>query len=247
MDLVAKFSCIALTTAVRCSGRSLLLLAETGLHPRKALGLGVRMSIIVSMSLDFAECDRARLARDPVYDGRFYTGVHSTGIYCRPVCPVRPARSANVSFFPSAAAAEAAGFRPCLRCRPETAPFSPAWNGSRTTVARALRLIMEGALDDSRLESLASRLGVGVRHLDRLFAKHLGASPLQIARTNRVQRAKRLLDSTNLPISEIAMRAGFSSIRRFNTVFLEVYQRSPTAIRAARRDRAREAGKLQAV
>jgi AraC family transcriptional regulator, regulatory protein of adaptative response / methylated-DNA-[protein]-cysteine methyltransferase len=205
------------------------------------------MSIIVSMSWDFAECDRARLARDPVYDGRFYTGVHSTGIYCRPVCPVRPARSANVSFFPSAAAAEAAGFRPCLRCRPETAPFSPAWNGSRTTVARALRLIMEGALDNSRLGSLASRLGVGVRHLDRLFAKHLGASPLQIARTNRVQRAKRLLDSTNLPISEIAMRAGFSSIRRFNTVFLEVYQRSPTAIRAARRDRAREAGKLQAV
>jgi len=247
MDLVAKFSCTALTTAVRCSGRSLLLLAKTGLHPRKALGLGVRMSIIVSMSLDFAECDRARLARDPVYDGRFYTGVHSTGIYCRPVCPVRPARSANVSFFPSAAAAEAAGFRPCLRCRPETAPFSPAWNGSRTTVARALRLIMEGALDNGRLGSLASRLGVGVRHLDRLFAKHLGASPLQIARTNRVQRAKRLLDSTNLPISEIAMRAGFSSIRRFNTVFLEVYQRSPTAIRAARRDRAREAGKLQAV
>jgi len=92
------------------------------------------MSIIVSMSLDFAECDRARLARDPVYDGRFYTGVHSTGIYCRPVCPVRPARSANVSFFPSAAAAEAAGFRPCLRCRPETAPFCSAWIGSRATV-----------------------------------------------------------------------------------------------------------------
>jgi hypothetical protein len=106
------------------------------------------MSIIVSMSLDFAECDRARLARDPVYDGRFYTGVHTTGIYCRPVCPVRPARSANVSFFPSAAAAEAAGFRPCLRCRPETAPFCSAWIGSRATVERALRLIVDdGALD----------------------------------------------------------------------------------------------------
>ena len=100
------------------------------------------------MSLDFAECDRARLARDPSYDGRFYTGVHTTGIYCRPVCPVRPARSANVSFFPSAAAAEAAGFRPCLRCRPETAPFCSAWIGSRATVERALRLIVEdGALD----------------------------------------------------------------------------------------------------
>ena len=100
------------------------------------------------MSLDFAECDQARLARDPAYDGRFYTGVHTTGIYCRPVCPVRPARSANVSFFPSAAAAEAAGFRPCLRCRPETAPFCSAWIGSRATVERALRLIVEeGALD----------------------------------------------------------------------------------------------------
>src|ERR1700749_2297715 len=103
--------------------------------------MGVRVSIIMSMSLDFAECDQARLARDAAYDGRFYTGVRTTGIYCRPVCPVRPARSANVSFFPSAAAAETAGFRPCLRCRPETAPFSSAWIGSRTTVERALRVI----------------------------------------------------------------------------------------------------------
>jgi AraC family transcriptional regulator, regulatory protein of adaptative response / methylated-DNA-[protein]-cysteine methyltransferase len=196
--------------------------------------------------LDAAECERARITRDRSYDGRFFTGVRTTHIYCRPVCPVHPARPENVRFFPSAAAAEAAGFRPCLRCRPETAPFSPAWNGSRTTVSRALRLIMAGSLDNDRLGSLASRLGVGVRHLDRLFVKHLGASPLQVARTNRVQRAKRLLDSTNLPISEIAMRAGFSSIRRFNTVFLEVYQRSPTAIRTARRVRARELGKRQA-
>src|SRR4051812_14223515 len=116
------------------------------------------------MSLDFAECDRARLARDAVYDGRFCTGVHTTGIYCRPVCPVRPARSANVSFFPSAAAAEAAGFRPCLRCRPETAPFSSAWIGSRAIVERALRLIVEdGALDaeGATVERLAERLGVG--------------------------------------------------------------------------------------
>src|SRR5438270_11401312 len=114
-------------------------LAKTGLHPQKGVGPSSEVSIIVSMSLDFAECDRARLARDAVYDGRFYTGVHTTGIYCRPVCPVRPARSANVSFFPSAAAAEAAGFRPCLRCRPETAPFCSAWIGSRATVESALR------------------------------------------------------------------------------------------------------------
>src|SRR5258706_8413300 len=114
------------------------------------------------MSLDVAECERARVARDPSYDGRFFTGVRTTGIYCRPVCPVRPARSANVQFFPSAAAAEQAGFRPCLRCRPETAPFSGAWKGSRATVDRAMRLIVEeGALDDegATVEDLASRLG----------------------------------------------------------------------------------------
>ena len=183
------------------------------------------------MSLDFTECDQARLARDAAYDGRFYTGVHTTGIYCRPVCPVRPARSANVSFFPSAAAAEAAGFRPCLRCRPETAPFSSAWIGSRATVERALRLIVEeGALDQegATVERLAQRLGVGSRQLTRLFARHLQASPSKVARTARVQRAKRLLDETSLPMTEIAMRAGFGSLRRFNSVFVEVYGRPPT-------------------
>src|SRR5262249_21912862 len=149
------------------------------------------MSIIVSMSLDLAECDRARLARDPSYDGRFYTGVHTTGIYCRPVCPVRPARSANVSFFPSAAPAEAA------RCRPETAPFCSAWIGSKATVERALRLIVEdGALDveGATVERLAARLGMGARQLTRLFARYLQASPSKVARTARVQRAKRLID-----------------------------------------------------
>jgi AraC family transcriptional regulator of adaptative response/methylated-DNA-[protein]-cysteine methyltransferase len=164
--------------------------------PKKESGRGAAASIIVRMSLDFTECDQARLARDAAYDGRFYTGVHTTGIYCRPICPVRPARSANVSFFPSAAAAEAAGFRPCLRCRPETAPFSSAWIGSRATVERALRLIVEeGALDQegATVESLAQRLGVGSRQLIRLFARHLQASPSKVARTARVQRAKRLL------------------------------------------------------
>jgi AraC family transcriptional regulator, regulatory protein of adaptative response / methylated-DNA-[protein]-cysteine methyltransferase len=183
--------------------------------------------------LDLEECDRARVARDPAYDGRFYTGVRTTKIYCRPVCPVRPAQSKNVSFYPSAAAAETAGFRPCLRCRPETAPFSPAWNGSRTTVARGLRLIGEGALDSASVGTLAASLGVGERHLVRLFTKHLGASPGQIARTARVQRAKRLLDSTDLPMSQIAMSAGFGSLRRFNAVFSEVYRRQPTEMRRA--------------
>lgn len=183
--------------------------------------------------LSFAECDRARLARDPAYDGRFFTGVRTTGIYCRPVCPVRPAQSANVAFFPTAAAAEAAGFRPCLRCRPETAPFCPAWNGSRATVERALRLIAEGALDghDDSVESLAFRLGIGARHLARLFARHIGASPVQTAQTLRVQRAKRLLDETDLALTEIALRAGFRSIRRFNAVFAATYRKPPSAIR----------------
>ena len=185
------------------------------------------------MMLDFAECDRARLARDPSYDGRFFTGVRTTGVYCRPVCPAQPL-STNVCFFPSAAAAERAGFRPCLRCRPETAPFCPAWKGTRTTVDRAVYLIIEeGALDedDACVESLAERLGVGARHLSRLFARHLNATPIQVAKTARVQRAKRLLDCTELTMTEVAMRAGFRSLRRFNAVFIEVYRRSPTQVR----------------
>lgn len=183
--------------------------------------------------LDAAECERARVARDPAYDGRFFSGVRTTHIYCRPVCPVRPARAENVRFYPSAAAAEAAGFRPCLRCRPETAPFSPAWNGSRTTAARALRLIEAGALDrqGATVETLAERLGVGARHLSRLFTRHVGASPVQVARTARVQRAKRLLDTTDLPMQEVAARAGFGSLRRFNAVFAEVYLKPPTEVR----------------
>jgi len=181
--------------------------------------------------LDVIECESARVARDPRYDGRFFSGVRTTRIYCRPVCPVRPAKRVNVTFYPSAAAAEAAGFRPCLRCRPEAAPFSPAWKGSRTTVERALRLIDGGALDGQGVEELADRLGIGSRQLSRLFARHLGASPVQVAQTTRVQRAKRLLDGTKLPIAEIALRAGFGSLRRFNTVFVKVYRRRPSEMR----------------
>jgi len=184
--------------------------------------------------LDHDECERARVARDPAYDGRFFTGVRTTGIYCRPVCPVRPARAENVQFFPSAAAAEAAGFRPCLRCRPETAPFCPAWKGSRAILDRAARLIVQqGALDseNASVAAWAERVGVGARHLTRLFARHLGASPVQVAKTARVQRAKRLLDETDLPMTKVAARAGFGSLRRFNSVFVEVYRKSPSELR----------------
>jgi AraC family transcriptional regulator of adaptative response / DNA-3-methyladenine glycosylase II len=185
--------------------------------------------------LDVEECERARVGRNAAYDGRFFTGVRTTGVYCRPVCPVRPARGGNVEFFPSAAAAEAEGYRPCLRCRPETAPFSPAWKGSRATVERAMRLIGSGALDDRGVDALAARLGIGPRHLSRLFRKHFGASPTQVAKTARVQRAKRLIDGTDLPMTEIALRAGFRSLRRFNAVFAEAYRRPPQEIRRTRR------------
>jgi AraC family transcriptional regulator, regulatory protein of adaptative response / methylated-DNA-[protein]-cysteine methyltransferase len=183
---------------------------------------------------DAAILERAWATRDAAFDGRFFVCVRTTGVYCRCVCRVRPPLRRNIEFLPSAAAAEAAGYRPCLRCRPETAPFSPAWNGTRTTVARATRLIVdEGLLDgeDGSVEMLAARLGVGTRHLHRLFMRHLGASPSSVARTARVQRAKRLLDTTDLPMAAIALQAGFASLRRFNAVFAETYKRPPSAMR----------------
>ena len=182
--------------------------------------------------------ERAWLARDPAFDGRFFIGVRTTGVYCRCVCPVSLPLRRNIEFLPSAAAAEAGGFRPCLRCRPESAPFCPAWKGSLTTVERAARLIIEeGALDGeaSSVDRLAERLGVTGRHLRRLFVRHWGASPLAVARTARIHRAKRLLDTTTLPISEIALASGFGSLRRFNAVFADVYRRRPGEIRRSMR------------
>ena len=188
------------------------------------------------LALDRRRCDRARLARDSRFDGRFFTGVLTTRIYCRPVCPVKPAQSRNVVFFPTAAAAERAGFRPCLRCRPEAAPGTPAWRGAGASVSRALKLIERGFLDDGkRVEDLADTLGMTPRHLRRLFGRLAGASPIEVATTRRVQRAKALVDSTTLPMSAIAFAAGFASIRRFNAAFRAVYRRPPSALRRARR------------
>ena len=188
------------------------------------------------MALDRRACDRARIARDPRFDGWFFTGVLTTRIYCRPTCPVKPAKSRNVVFFPTAAAAEHAGFRPCLRCRPETAPGTPAWRGAAATVSRALRLIERGCLDEGKtVEALADTLGMSTRHLRRLFTRHAGASPTAVATTRRVQRAKALVDETALPMSAIAFAAGFGSIRRFNAAFRAVYRRAPTGIRRAGR------------
>jgi len=185
---------------------------------------------------DIEHYEQAWRTRDPRFDGRFFIIVRTTGIYCRCVCPVRPPLRRNIDFVPSAAAAEAAGYRPCLRCRPESAPFSPAWKGSLTTVERAARLIVEeGALDgeDASVNALAERVGMGARQLLRLFSRHLGASPTQVAQTARLQRAMRLLRETGLPMTEVAARAGFGSLRRFNTVFAEVYHRPPSAIKRA--------------
>ena len=188
---------------------------------------------------DAKTCDRARVTRDARFDGRFFTGVLTTRIYCRPTCPVKPARSRNVRFFPTAAAAERAGFRPCFRCRPETAPGTPAWNGAAASVTRALRLIDRGFLDGERtVDDLADTLGMTSRHLRRLFERYAGASPIDVATTRRVQRAKRLIDETTMTMSAIAFAAGFSSIRRFNAAFRAVYRRSPIAVRAHRRRRA---------
>ena len=196
-----------------------------------------------SLALDRRTCDRARVARNARFDGRFFTGVLTTRIYCRPTCPVKPAKSRNVVFFPTAAAAERAGFRPCLRCRPETAPGTPAWRGAAASVSRAMRLIERGYLDDGKgVGDLAETLGMTPRHLRRLFERHAGASPIAVAVTRRVQRAKRLIDGTRLPISAIAFAAGFASIRRFNAAFRAVYRRSPTSVRRARRRRLGRAG-----
>ncbi len=184
--------------------------------------------------LDFDICNAARLRRDPAFDGRFFTAVKTTGIYCRPVCPVKQPLTKNVSYYPSAAAAERDGYRPCLRCRPETAPFCAAWNGTRSTVGRALKLIEGGVLDEASVEQLAARLGIGARHLARLFQRHVGASPLQTAKTIRLQRAKRLLDDSDLPITAIAYHAGFKSLRRFNAAFVDLYKRPPSAFRRKR-------------
>jgi AraC family transcriptional regulator, regulatory protein of adaptative response / DNA-3-methyladenine glycosylase II len=185
--------------------------------------------------------DRARRSRDARFDGKFFIAVTSTRIYCRPICPAKTSDDANVRYYATAAEAAAAGFRPCLRCRPEAAPGSPAWLGTSAVVRRALRLIQDGALDEGSLEYLCERLGVGARHLTRLFMRHLGASPAAIARTRRLHFAKQLLDETDLPITEIALASGFGSVRRFNDVFKGIYRRPPREMRKRLRSGRRQA------
>ena len=183
------------------------------------------------MELNPAVCYRAVQARDARYDGRFFTCVKTTGIYCRPICPARPPKLENCSFVPTAAAAQAAGFRPCLRCRPESSPELDAWRGTEATVSRALKLIEGGALDEGDVASLADRLEIGERQLRRLFSRHIGAAPITVAQTRRVLLAKQLIHQTNLSMIEVALASGFGSVRRFNETFQRMYRRPPSELR----------------
>jgi AraC family transcriptional regulator of adaptative response / DNA-3-methyladenine glycosylase II len=182
-------------------------------------------------SIDQRICEQARLTRDARFDGLFFTAVRSTGIYCRPICPAPTAHARNVEYFANAAAAAGAGYRPCLRCRPEAAPGMPLTRARSELVAAALRMIDAGALDDDSVAALARRIGVGERHLRRVFVAELGAGPLEIAATRRLLFAKKLLTETILPITHIAHAAGYSSLRRFNAAFLAGYKRAPRAVR----------------
>lgn len=180
--------------------------------------------------LDWRVCSRARLSRDARFDGKFFIGVVGSGVYCRSICPARTAKEKNVRYFPTAAAASEAGFRPCLRCRPECSPGTPAWIGASSTVSRALRLIAEEGLEDG-VDDLADRLGMGSRHLRRLFLQHLGATPSGVAHTRRLHFAKKLIDDTQLRMADVAMASGFGCVRRFNAAIRDVYHRTPTQIR----------------
>src|SRR5215813_1962215 len=191
----------------------------------------VEVAMSAAPTLDIRALDRARISRDPRFDGKFFIAVTSTRIYCRPICPVKSPKRTNIRYYFSAAAAAEAGYRPCLRCRPEAAPGTPAWQGTSAVVKRALRLIEEGILDSASVDVLAGKVGVGRRHLHRLFLQHVGASPIVLAQTRRLHFAKRLLDQTSLPITEIALAAGFGSVRRFNSAFRQTYKRPPRDLR----------------
>ena len=193
------------------------------------------------MDMDFEACRRAFPTRDARFDGRIFGAVKTTGIYCRPICPARTPKVQNMTFYPSAAACQEAGYRPCLRCRPESSPDLGAWRGTSNTVSRALALIEGGAMDTGDVDSLASRLGVGERQLRRLFRQHLGASPVAVAQTRRVLLAKQLIHETLLPMGEVALASGFGSVRRFNETFQQLFDRPPGALRRSRQEESNSA------
>src|SRR5438445_1447485 len=196
------------------------------------------MEDVIASPLDFERCYRAVESRDTRFDGWFITAVKTTGIYCRPSCPtpVRPKRE-NVRFYPTAAAAQLAGFRACMRCRPDASPGSPEWNVRGDLVGRAMRMIAEGVVDREGVAGLAHRLSVSERHLHRVLLGELGAGPLAIARAQRAQTARTLIETTDLAFTDVAFAAGFESVRQFNDTVREVFALTPTTLRAAGRRR----------
>jgi len=202
--------------------------------PAASIALDEKNGFRDRLEIDPDICWQAIYSRDRRFDGRIFAGVLTTGVYCRPICPVPLRKPPNVRWYPSAASAEAAGFRPCRRCRPHTSPATPAWLGTSAVVSRALKLISEGALDLGDVEELAGRVGLGSRHLRRLFLQHVGASPVRIASTRRVHFARNLLDETDLAITRIASCSGFKSVRQFNHAMLTTFETSPSRLRALR-------------
>ena len=196
------------------------------------------MEPVIASPLDFERCYRAVESRDSRFDGWFITAVKTTGIYCRPSCPtpVRPKRE-NVQFYPTAAAAQLAGFRACKRCRPDASPGSPEWNVRGDLVGRAMRLIADGTVDRDGVAGLARRLSVSERHLHRVLLSELGAGPLAIARAQRAQSARVLIETTDLPFTDVTFAAGFESIRQFNDTIRDVFALTPTELRSAGRRR----------
>ncbi|GAA2147496.1 AlkA N-terminal domain-containing protein [Nocardioides koreensis] len=189
---------------------------------------------VIGTGLDPESCYRAVKSRDRRFDGVFYTAVRTTGIYCRPSCPARTPASANVTFHPSAAAAQAAGYRACKRCLPDATPGSPDWDVAATAAGRAMRLIADGVVDREGVEGLARRVGYTPRHLSRILAGELGAGPLALARARRAQTARVLIETTSLTYADIAFASGFSSVRQFNDTVREVYAATPTELRGRR-------------
>jgi AraC family transcriptional regulator of adaptative response / DNA-3-methyladenine glycosylase II len=183
---------------------------------------------------DHDRCYRAALSRDPRFDGWFVAAVHTTGIYCRPSCPAITPKPKNVSFFPTAAAAQQRGFRACKRCRPDASPGSPEWNVRADVVARAMRLIADGVLDREGVGGLSRRVGYSERHLNRMMTDELGAGPLAVARAQRAQTARVLIETTSMPMTDVAFAAGFSSVRQFNDTVRDVFASAPTVLRSQR-------------
>jgi AraC family transcriptional regulator of adaptative response / DNA-3-methyladenine glycosylase II len=194
----------------------------------------LRRAIAWVVDLDDRTCFVAMASRDRRFEGRFFIAVRTTKIYCRPGCPAPVPLRKNVSFYPCAAAAEEAGYRPCARCRPDALPDTSAGLGTSATVRRALRLIADEGLGEEGVEALAERLGIGARHLRRLFSEHVGASPLAVAQTRRLHFARKLLDETSLAVSDVAFASGFSSVRRFNDAVRQTFRTSPTELRRRR-------------